>query len=99
MTLTAFPPDTLDQLALRILDVATLLRQMAHTTREKSIRDFQFHGNKAEEWLDRLELWAREADSRLGLEVQRQAGMRRGQIGTAAPTARTRKPRTRKKGS
>ena len=101
MTLTSFPPDMLDELALRLLDIAAIVRKMANTGRENAIRDFQLHGNKAQEWLDHLERWAYEAAGTLDAEVLRQKGMRRGQIGAAAAANEHSRSRgkSRKKGS
>jgi hypothetical protein len=81
MTLTHFPPDALDDLALRLLDVAASLRKMANLAREKSVQGFQLHGNKAQEWLDHLEHWTFEGTKRLNEQIMRELGARKGQIG------------------
>ncbi|MBI2825466.1 MAG: hypothetical protein HYX69_12335 [Planctomycetia bacterium] len=93
MTLTPFPPATLDELALRLLDVAAAVRKMANSARENGLGDFQLHGNKAQEWLDKLEDWARDSEGRLAREIHRQKGVRRAQ----SPPDRSSRPADRKR--
>ena len=81
MTLTHFPPDALDDLALRLLDIAASLRKMANLAREHSVQGFQLHGNKAHEWLDHLEHWTFEGSNRLNEQIMRESSAREGQIG------------------
>jgi hypothetical protein len=88
MTLSRFSPETLDELALRVLDLAGVLRTMAKTARDKDVQDFQLNANKAREWLGQLEDWGRVAESELALEALRAAGKRR---------AEESRPRPRKK--
>jgi hypothetical protein len=78
MTLTPFPPAMLDELALRLLDVAAAVRKMANSAREISRNDFQLHGNKAQEWLNNLELWASDGIVRMEQQALRERGARRG---------------------
>ena len=93
MTLTPFPPNALDELALRLLDVATLVRRMANSARESGVQDFHLHGNKAHEWLDNLEQWTYEAAGRLDAKSCASEGWRRGLGGNVATAKSGRGPR------
>ncbi|HEY2839263.1 MAG TPA: hypothetical protein VGJ26_08950 [Pirellulales bacterium] len=88
MTLSRFSPETLDALALRVLDLAGMLREMAKTAREKDVRNFELNANKAHEWLSLLERWGLDAQHELAVEVAREMGARR---------AEAARPRSRKK--
>jgi len=88
MTLSRFSPETLDDLALRVLDLAGVLRAMAKTARDKDVQELQLNANKAREWLSQLEDWGRVAESELALEALRAEGKRR---------AEEARPRPRKK--
>lgn len=92
MTLTPFSPEALDELSLRLLDVAAAVRTMATKSRENGLVDFQLHGQKACEWLANLEQWAHESTVRMERQVIRLRGARRGQ--GVVPTQL--KPRPRK---
>ena len=99
MTLTPFPPPTLDELALRLLDIAAMVRKMANSARENSVQGFQMHGNKAQEWLDHLEQWAHEGSGRLETQIIRERGARRS-LAAAPPPPKSRggnRAKTRKK--
>ncbi len=61
MTLKPYDPQMLDQFALRLLDLAATLRQMAHRSRESPVGDFALHDKKAYEWIGNLERWARKS--------------------------------------
>jgi len=76
MTLIAFPPENLDRLALRVLDVAGRVRRMAERSREAGVDEVPLHGNKPQEWLSRLEAWAFDAESRVEAEINRRRGAR-----------------------
>jgi hypothetical protein len=84
MTLTPHTPDTLDALALRLLDAAGLIRRMATLSRENAVESFQLHGNKVQEWMNHLEGWAYDGAARLDAQIMRERGARRSQA-TAAP--------------
>jgi hypothetical protein len=77
MTLIPFPPAALDELALRLLDVAATVRKMANSARDNAVQDFQLHGNKATEWLEHIEQWAYEGAGRLEAQIMRERGARR----------------------
>jgi hypothetical protein len=93
MTLIAFPPESLDRLALRFLDVAGRVRRMAERSREAALDEVPLHGNKPQEWLGRLEAWAYDAESRLEAEINRRRGTRRALELPVAP-ARKKKRRS-----
>ena len=79
MTLVHFPPESLDDLALRFLDLAAMARQMAAASRENELADFALHANKVHEWLGRMEAWAHDSSARLETAIIRQRGARRAQ--------------------
>ncbi len=64
MTLQTYDPQQVDQLALRLLDLAAVVRQMANRSRENGIADFALHDKKALEWCAKLEQWARKTPLR-----------------------------------
>jgi hypothetical protein len=68
MTLQPYDPDKLDQLALRLLDQAAAMREMAHLCREYRIRDLVLHDKKANEWCENLERWTRKAKAELQMK-------------------------------
>jgi len=88
MTLSKFSPETLDDLALRVLDLAGVFRAMARQAEEENAQNFQLNANKAHEWLDQLEQWGARAATDLELECLREKGKRR---------AEPEKPRAKKK--
>jgi hypothetical protein len=77
MTLAAFPPENLDKISLRVLDVAGRVRRMALRSREEGLDAVPLHGNKAQEWLAKLEAWACDAELRLEAAIHRERGARR----------------------
>jgi hypothetical protein len=100
MTLTPHSPETLDALALRLLDAAGLLRRMATLSRENAVESFQLHGNKVQEWMNHLESWAYDGSARLDAQIMRERGARRGQATTASlEKTTTRRPVKRRQKS
>lgn len=69
MTLQPYDPDKLDQLALRLLDQAAAMREMAHLCREYRIKDLVLHDKKANEWCENLERWTRKAKAELQMKA------------------------------
>lgn len=65
MTLAPFPPDRLDDLSLRLLDLATVIRKMSVKARENELVKFELHGQKIDEWMTHLEDWAHDGLARL----------------------------------
>jgi hypothetical protein len=68
MTLQTYDPQELDRLALRLLDLAATVRQMANRSREYGICDLALHDKKALQWCANLERWANK--TRADLEVR-----------------------------
>ena len=70
MTLEPYNPEMLDEFALRLLDLACLIRDMARRSREEPVEALAFalHDKKAREWIGNLERWA--LRSRADLEMK-----------------------------
>jgi hypothetical protein len=69
MTLNAYDATMLDQFALRMLDLAAVIRQMSQRSREYGIDDFALHDKKALEWIANLERWTRRSAADLEMRV------------------------------
>ena len=69
MTLQPYTPEKLDLLALRLLDLAAMMRQMSNESREYQIEDLALHDKKAHEWCSNLERWAHKARAELQMKV------------------------------
>jgi hypothetical protein len=69
MTLNPYDPAKLDSFALRLLDLAAMMRRMAERSREYGIDDFALHDKKALEWVAHLERWGRKAAADLEMRV------------------------------
>lgn len=69
MTLQPYDPEKLDQLALRLLDQAAAMREMANTCREYQINDLALHDKKAIEWCENLDRWTRKARAELEMKA------------------------------
>jgi hypothetical protein len=95
MTLEAYEPEKLDQLALRVLDVAANLRSMANQCRENDLAGPVLHDKKAAEWLAKLEQWSQQAATHVQLRAVQARAQRRAL--TISPTEpKTGAPPTRK---
>ena len=81
MTLKAYDPAQLDELALRLLDLAAIFREMSRRGREAGIEAMPLNDRKAQEWCQKLEHWALKAQSELHLEVLRGTGRTAGPSG------------------
>lgn len=79
MTLANYNPAQLDGLALRLLDIAAIVREMAHLSRQQGLETITLHDRKAQEWCDRLEHWARRAQAELDVRVRMDRATRRAQ--------------------
>lgn len=77
MTLQTYDPQKLDQFALRLLDVASVVRQMATRSREYGIADLAVHDKKAMEWCVRLEQWAHKTQTDLEVRILQEKAERR----------------------
>ena len=69
MTLQTYDPQKLDQFALRLLDVAAMVRQMATRSREYGVADLAVHDKKALEWCAKLEQWAHKTQADLEVRI------------------------------
>ena len=69
MTLKPYDPEMLDQFALRLLDLAAVMRGMANRSRECGLSDFSVHDKKALEWYDNLERWVRKSQAELEMRI------------------------------
>ena len=78
MTLQTYDPHQVDQLALRLLDLAAIVRQMANRSREHGIADFALHDKKALEWCGKLEQWAHKTQADLEVRILQDRAERRG---------------------
>jgi len=77
MTLVIYDADRLDETALRILDIAVRIRQMAIILREQPDVDLAIHDKKAAEWLVHLEHWAADSSAKLQMSLIKQRGANR----------------------
>lgn len=78
MTLQTYDPTQLDQLALRFLDLASMVRKMAHDSREYGVVDLTLHDKKAIEWCLKLEQWARKTQADLEIRILQDKAEKRG---------------------
>ncbi len=78
MTLQTYSPHQLDQFALRLLDLAAIVRQAANESREYGIADLPVHDKKALEWCVKLEQWARKTRADLEVRILQHKAERRG---------------------
>ena len=78
MTLQTYDPQELDRFALRLLDLAAIVRQMANRSREQDIADLALHDKKALEWCGKLEQWARKTQADLDVRILQDKAERRG---------------------
>lgn len=69
MTLKPYTPEMLDDFALRMLDLAALLRAMASRSREHGIAGLTIHDKKAREWYTNLDRWARKSHAELEMRI------------------------------
>jgi hypothetical protein len=63
MTLKAYTPDRLDEVALRLLDLAGRVRAIAQACRQEGLGHVELHDRKALEHLDRVEEWLYKAEA------------------------------------
>jgi len=77
MTLQLYDPERLDQLALRLLDLAAAMRGMANRCREHGIDDLTIHDKKALEWCAKLDHWASKSQAEVEVRVRQAMAERR----------------------
>jgi hypothetical protein len=80
MTLKAYSSEMLDKLALRLLDLAVIVRQMSASGRDNQIDGLTLHDKKALEWCDKLEGWARRAQADMEIKIHANRAVRRAQL-------------------
>ena len=78
MTLKTYDPSQLDQFALRLLDMAAIMRRMANRSREHDVADFPLHDKKALEWCAKLEQWAHKTQADLEVKIIQDQAEHRG---------------------
>ncbi len=76
MTLQPYDPEKLDQFALQLLDLASVLRRMAELSREEQVDGFRLNDRKAREWIEKLSNWVPKAESDLNTFVHKSRGAR-----------------------
>ena len=77
MTLIPYDPKRLDDLALRLFDLAAVYRGLAQRCRKEGIESITLHDKKAMEWIAKLEFWAHESAQKLSLLELHHRGARR----------------------
>jgi len=77
MTLQPYSPEELDQFALRLLDLAAIMRNMASLARENGIDDLALHDKKAQEWCVKLAQWSHKVQADLEMRVVQTRAERR----------------------
>jgi len=79
MTLQQYKPESFDELALRLLDAAALMRDLAHQQRHSGVKAVGLNDRKLLEWLGNIEVWAQDARGRQQTEFVRKRGSERAQ--------------------
>jgi hypothetical protein len=77
MTLESYEPQEFDELALRLLDIASTLRRLAVRCRQEQLESMAVNDRKALEWLGNVEAWASKAEADLELAILKQRGAQR----------------------
>ena len=77
MTLQTYGPQNLDHLALRLLDIAAIVREMANLGREHGVADLALHDKKALESCVKLEQWAHKIRADLEVRILQDKAERR----------------------
>ena len=71
MTLQAYRPAEMDQLALRVLDISAQLRGFANDMRKNHMSELRINDKKALLWCDQLEDWMQKTRNHLDLTVRK----------------------------
>lgn len=77
MTLQTYSIERIDELALRMLDLSALMRQISNQCRENDMDSFPLHDKKALEWLAQLEQWALEGNGKVQAAILSQKAVQR----------------------
>jgi hypothetical protein len=88
MTLIHYNAERLDQLSLRLFDLAAELRRMGATSRSHELDQYKMHDKKALEWLSQLEEWVQRSAGDMEVEIVRQKARRRAEEATPAKPVR-----------
>jgi hypothetical protein len=80
MTLKAYTATDLDGFALRLLDLAGMVREMSRKARESAVDAIPLNDKKALEWCGRLEQWAIRAQADLDSKIHITRAVRRAQV-------------------
>ena len=67
MTYSRYSPEQLDQLVLRIFDVAAMLRDISQNAKRAKLDDIPMHDRKAVLWCEQLEQWA--AKTKINVDI------------------------------
>lgn len=76
MTKSRYDGDRFEKLALRLFELAGTMKALAQTTREEQLTQLELHDRKAQEWLGKLESWAKAARRKARDETLREIGAR-----------------------
>jgi hypothetical protein len=79
MTLNPYRPQDLDELALRLLDLAAIFRDMSRRARDQELPTLALNDKKAQEWISKLEHWAVRAHTDLEGKIRIERATRRAQ--------------------
>lgn len=71
MTIKIYTPDKLDQLALRLFDVAADIRSMAKRLNQSELDDIPLNDKKAMLLLDEMEMWALKSKSKIEIHLRK----------------------------
>ena len=85
MKLIPYKAEKLDELALRVLDLAASLREMATKCRDNDVPAAELHDRKALEWLGRLEEWTHKSSADLNVLIMGHKGAKRAMQSTKSP--------------
>jgi hypothetical protein len=77
MTLEVYSPERFDALALRLLDIACDVREIADLVRENNLTTLPVHDKKANEFLSKLEDWTSDVIGRCQAATLKQRATRR----------------------
>lgn len=85
MTLQAYSPPKIEELALRLLDLAATLRGLAQDCRAEGLEQVELHDKKALEWIEKLEEWTLRTRSEKHLKMLKIRGSRLAQQRLSRP--------------
>lgn len=71
MTINAYSPERLEQLAMRFFDLAAQLRAIARQSRQQNLQNIPVHDRKAIQWCENLEIWVKKTELNFQIVVQK----------------------------